>query len=142
MYWLRNIGFALLTCFIFAGSTGFYIFVHHCKVDGKEQSLFVKQVHKCHPVVTKNSCCHQESSEQKSKDCCNDEIKIIQVEYDYFQDQIQYQFIAAFPALAPKYKINRSRLQTLDKSSISYTNSDLPCPSGRFILVKTQQFRC
>ncbi|MBU2020631.1 MAG: hypothetical protein KJ941_13380, partial [Bacteroidetes bacterium] len=118
------------------------VFVHHCKVDGKEQSLFVKKEHNCAPDISEKSCCHQELTPEKSKDCCNDEVKIVQVAYDYFQNQIQYEFTADFQALVPFYKFKFTDFVSIERGPLSFTNTDPPCPSGKTIVVKNQQFRC
>lgn len=141
MQLIRKIAFVLATCFVFLGSTGFYVFVHSCKMDGREQSLYFKSEHQCEEEVQTESCCHQ-PAEEKSKDCCQDEVKIVQVNYDYFHSTESPEFVPFHLPTAPGWSSVLSESIECEALLSSIQNTGPPPEGGRELIIRNQQFRC
>lgn len=74
-----NILFAFL---IFSGSAGVDVFKHVCSKDGVQLSLFDNANEGCSMDHESHACCTKQKQE---KDCCSDEVSVIQFKFDYFQ---------------------------------------------------------
>ena len=125
--------------FILVGSSGLKVFTHSCEEDGIFTSYFIQLEDHCEDEKEDlPSCCQTET--QKEDDCCNDEVEIYKVKFDYFQD---VQLDAPFFALQPEvFQINYSA----DLQGVIATEQPLfrPPPegkSGRQLLILHQVFR-
>jgi len=140
MHWIKRSLFLLFSLFVFVGSTGFYVFEHSCKMDGTETSLFIQSEHQCEEDVILESCCHKPEKE-KDQDCCSDEVKVVQVNYDYFHSGLDVNFAAILPAIIQPIYVslvfNATKVGTIVKH-----DSSPPPKSGREIGIAHQVFRC
>jgi hypothetical protein len=135
----KHIASLLLVLFIFMGSTGVYVFSHYCEVDGAETSLFVKSDH-CQEVKPDVPACCQVEKTQENKDCCGDEVEVIQVSFDYFQDFEKAVLpVVQFEASKP-FVFLSSFFHKEKKTIINGVNAP-PILSGTDILVAHQVFR-
>jgi hypothetical protein len=70
--------------FVFLGNTGVKEFKHICSEDGEFTSWFIKLDDHCedHQKYVP-PCCQKE---EKKDDCCNDEVKVYQFSFEFFED--------------------------------------------------------
>jgi hypothetical protein len=137
---LRNILFLALTLFTFVGSIGVGVYSHFCSKDGVEQSYFVRQAHHCdEEEIVLPSCCKQGDSEvQLKNDCCSDQVQLVQIELDYFQ-QISHFTFSPFLGPVPLYDglVGTNNLELLSKCNFA---NPPPKRSGRDIIIQNQVF--
>jgi hypothetical protein len=141
MQWLRKLGAILSLCFVFFGSTGFYVFVHQCQMDGVETSLYFKSEHICQDEVEVESCCQKPEPEEKN-DCCSDELKIFQVDYDYVESIPTFPFISANFELQELSFVLETIANLAEEEKGQIKINDPPTVSGRMRVIQNQQFRC
>ncbi len=137
---LKRILFSLFAVFVLAGTAGFYVFEHSCKVDGTDSHLYIKAQHACDDVAVE-SCCHEKEVPNPEKDCCDDEVKVFQTEYDYFHDGDAFSFVAVAKCC---HVIPCFAFEIEETPELTSTGNHGPplVRSGRFISVANQVFRC
>lgn len=141
---------SLLALFVFAGTTGVYVFEHICQVDGTSTSLYIHPEHPCetqfkkaHHEVEHDHCSAKKSSGDHaySNDCCSDQVQVFQVNYDYFQH-----FQIALPQLVAVIQplVWSNTIEVLQKSrfTLSQYNRPPPLVTGRQISILHQVFLC
>ena len=138
---MKRILFSLFAVFVLAGTAGFYVFEHSCKMDGTDSHLYSASQHVCGDEPEVESCCHNETAQNDTKDCCDDEVKVIQLDYDYFHDNEGFDFISFecctchVPCFAFEFEENP------ELTSTGINGSPL-VRSGRSIAISHQVFRC
>ena len=77
----RSMFILSIVSLLLLGSAGIDVFKHICKEDGITVTLFVEAEHHCKEEV-QSSCClgHDE------KDCCDDEVELVQIQPEYYND--------------------------------------------------------
>ncbi|MCT4560739.1 MAG: hypothetical protein N4A41_05105 [Crocinitomicaceae bacterium] len=141
---------SLLALFVFAGTTGVYVFEHICQIDGHSTSLYIHPDHPCqeqrksaHHEVSHGHCSKMETSSELgfNKDCCSDEIQVFQVNYDYYQN-----WHVALPhfvaSIEPMLWSNTIRVLMHQRTTLSQFNRPPPLVTGRQISILHQVFLC
>lgn len=129
-----------LILFIFIGNVGMAVFTHSCEEDGTFTSYFIKTDDHCeeekHPSLP--VCCQKEV--KKEKDCCNDEVDIFTVKFDYFSS-----YELSVPPLYFDFKKTTFNFYIEPViSSLNETEHFVhppPKPSGIELLIHNQVFR-
>lgn len=136
---IRNIFFLTFTIFTFVGSIGVGVYSHFCSKDGLEQSYFVRQAHHCdeEEVVVK-VCCKHDLKEESRSDCCSDQVQIVQIDLDFFQ-QISAFIFVPFTIPSAVYEVLAGSEITEDIDECLLANPP-PKLSGRDIIIKNQVF--
>ena len=136
---VRGIISFIFILFILVGSSGLKVFTHSCEEDGIFTSYLIQLEDHCEDEKEDlPSCCQTET--QKEDDCCNDEVEVYKVKFDYFQDvQLDVPFLALQPEAI---KINYAA----ELRSVTATEQPLLRPppnskSGRQLLILHQVFR-
>ena len=125
--------------FILVGSSGLKVFTHSCEEDGIFTSYFIQLEDHCEDEKEDlPSCCQTET--QKEDDCCNDEVEVYKVKFDYFQDvQLDVPFFALQPeAIKIKYV---AELQSVTATKRPLLRPPPNSKSGRQLLILHQVFR-
>ncbi len=136
---IRNIFFLAFTLFTFVGSIGVGVYSHFCSKDGLEQSYFVRQAHHCdEEEVVVPSCCKHDSKEELKSDCCSDQVQIVQINLDYFQ-QISTFIFTPFIVPSTVYEVLEGYkiAEVVDKCNLA---NPPPKLSGRDIIIQNQVF--
>lgn len=141
---------SLLALFVFAGTTGVYVFEHICQVDGKTTSVYIHPEHPCesqfkkaHHEVRHDHCSAKMSKDDHvySKDCCSDEVQVFQISYDYYQH-----FQIALPQMVALVQpmLWSNTLAVLHKTQYNLAQFNRPPPlvTGRQISILHQTFLC
>ena len=138
---LKRILFSFAALFVLMGTAGFYVFEHSCKMDGVDQHLDIPMEHICQEEMEVESCCHSPSAQEENKDCCQDEVSVIQIDYNYFHSNVDHKFVA-FPVVSQWTSLFSEEL-VADATRVSKKIIDPPiAPSGRDISIAHQVFRC
>jgi hypothetical protein len=137
----KRILFSFAALFVLMGTAGFYVFEHSCKMDGVDQHLYIPMEHICQEEAEVESCCHSPSAQEENSDCCQDEVSVIQIDYNYFHSSIDYKFVV-FPAFSLwTSPFGEERIE--ESSIISKKLIDPPnVLSGKDISIAHQVFRC
>ncbi|MGB1518337.1 MAG: HYC_CC_PP family protein [Crocinitomicaceae bacterium] len=81
MQLIRSMFILSTVLLLLLGSAGIDVFKHICKEDGITVTLFVEAEHHCKEEV-QSSCC----SGHDEKDCCDDEVELVQILPEYYND--------------------------------------------------------
>ena len=81
MQLIRSMFILSTVLLLLLGSAGIDVFKHICKEDGITVTLFVEAEHHCKEEV-QSSCC----SGHDKKDCCDDEVELVQILPEYYND--------------------------------------------------------
>jgi len=81
MQLIRSMFILSIVLLLLLGSAGIDVFKHICKEDGITVTLFVEAEHHCKEEV-QSSCC----SGHDEKDCCDDEVELVQILPEYYND--------------------------------------------------------
>jgi hypothetical protein len=131
--------FLSFTLFTFVGSIGVGVYSHFCSKDGLEQSFFVRQAHHCEEEKTViAACCEHDAKKELKSDCCSDQVQIVQIDLDYFQQISNFLFLP-FNAPTPVYEVLPGKIKTEEIAKCLLANPP-PLPSGRDIIIKNQVF--
>lgn len=142
MIQIRKIGFVFAALFVLMGSAGIYIFEHSCKIDGADTHVYLNEQHVCQVEPTQDSCCHGPEQKDKDEDCCNDELTVIQLDYDYFHSSDDSFIAVCAPTntLLPEiFIVEKENPNLVHASGI---NGPPKLLSGRDIGIAHQVFRC
>jgi len=74
--------YLLFVALIFSGSIGVDVFKHVCSRDGVQLSLFDNAGEHCSMEHETHACC---AKPEQEKDCCSDEVSVVQMHFDFFQ---------------------------------------------------------
>jgi hypothetical protein len=127
----KSKGFILFisALFLLIGSIGVNVFLHTCEEDGTFVSYFVpsdEDEHCENAHVDKPECCTLDESEDD--DCCDDELKHIKVQLDYFQ-KISTPFIPVYYSLQPTMLVQVE----LNEEEVTVNNYANPPPKKRSV---------
>ncbi len=81
MQLIRSMFILSTVLLLLLGRAGIDVFKHICKEDGITVTLFVEAEHHCKEEV-QSSCC----SGHDEKDCCDDEVELVQILPEYYND--------------------------------------------------------
>ncbi len=137
---IRNIFFLSFTLFTFVGSIGVGVYSHFCSKDGLEQSFFVRQAHHCDEEIeaVASTCCVHDSKKELKSDCCTDQVQIVQINLDYFQQISNFLFVS-FNVPTPVFEVYPGLQKTEEIAECLLANPP-PLLSGRDIIIKNQVF--
>jgi hypothetical protein len=137
---MRNILFLTLSMFTFFGSIGIGVYSHLCSKDGLEQSYFIRQAHHCDEkeIILPSCCKHDDSNIELTNDCCSDQVQLVHIELDYFQQISSLKFVSLSTPNAI-YELGDSihKIKNVSKSNLA---NPPPKKSGRDIVIQNQVF--
>ena len=125
----------VLVAFVFIGSAGVSMFIHHCNEDGDSLSFFIQKNHNCKKEAV-SSCC---SIQEQEGNCCSDEVKTLKSEFNFVNEVSKFQLNFS-SLLVPKIIYSfKNVLVVLNKTQLFYDPPPLLYHSN--ITIFNQVFR-
>ena len=109
----------VLVAFVFIGSAGVSMFIHHCNEDGDSLSFFFQEHDKCKKEAS-ISCC---SVKEQEDNCCSDEVKTLKADYNFVNQISKIQFK---PSVSFVSKTNYTLQRVLFDFNTNYLFYDPP----------------
>lgn len=134
---MKQIFLIFFAALLFSGNIGISVFNHICEDEGVSTSYFLSK-NKCKENSGTESCC--EKKQEKEKDCCSDELKIIQIHEKYLQNHFPSSII--IPEFNSLELFSQNLFDFTFKTDLLSKNWREPPPkSGKSILIKHHVLR-
>jgi hypothetical protein len=141
----KNILICFWIAYLFIGNIGVAVFKHYCEEDGVFTSYFINNQNHCSEETSKSTlpdCCKKEQphKEQINEDCCSDDLQVVKVKLDFFDDdEIHQQITDIVTTPHIPFKIGFCAENNL--AEVWHYVNPPPNKLGRKILIQHQVFR-